>query len=65
MINIKKQLNQDSLHKEILSHVTSIAERLQMPAYIVGGYVRDILLGKETTDIDIMPNPNPKLDPIY
>lgn len=29
-------------------------------AYIVGGYVRDYLMGKETTDIDICTNATPK-----
>ena len=29
-------------------------------AYIVGGYVRDFLLGKETSDIDIITNATPK-----
>ena len=29
-------------------------------AYIVGGFVRDYILGKESTDIDISTNATPK-----
>jgi len=54
MANIKEQLNQYSPHKKILSNISWISEKLMMPAYVVGGYVRDILLNKEITDIDIM-----------
>ena len=53
MQNIKNQLNNVS-HKKILSHISSLSDKLSIPAYVVGGYVRDLLLEKTITDIDIM-----------
>lgn len=52
------QLNPDQLKKH-LSHpiFTSIgetADQLQMPCYVIGGYVRDIFLKRESKDIDVV-----------
>ena len=40
----------DSIFKPI---VKAIAEN-KLPCYVIGGYVRDILLGRSSKDIDIM-----------
>lgn len=40
--------------REILQLVGQTANRLGMPAYIVGGYVRDRLLGRPSKDMDIV-----------
>lgn len=40
-------------HKEIKS-ISGIASELNTDAYLVGGYVRDTILGIDCTDIDIM-----------
>ena len=53
MLNIKDQLN-STPHKKILLAAGSLSDELSIPSYIVGGYVRDIILNRETTDIDIM-----------
>ena len=53
MLNIKDQLN-STPHKRILLTAGSLSDELAIPSYIVGGYVRDIILNRETTDIDIM-----------
>ncbi|MBN2462630.1 MAG: HD domain-containing protein [Dehalococcoidia bacterium] len=37
----------------LLSRVSSILTQHNCPAYVVGGFVRDWLLGRETADIDI------------
>ena len=37
----------------LLSKVSSILTQRNCPAYVVGGFVRDWLLGRETADIDI------------
>lgn len=37
-----------------LQKIGSIADRHSVEAYVVGGYVRDLLLGKEVNDIDIV-----------
>jgi tRNA nucleotidyltransferase/poly(A) polymerase len=40
--------------QDILTHIGSLADKLNVEAYVVGGYVRDKLLGKEVKDIDIV-----------
>ena len=42
------------LNSDLLVKIGSIADRASVEAYVVGGYVRDRLLGKEVTDIDIV-----------
>ncbi|HVE60682.1 MAG TPA: HD domain-containing protein [Chitinophagaceae bacterium] len=39
---------------EILKKVTGAALRLQMPCYLIGGFVRDKILGRPTKDADIV-----------
>ncbi len=38
----------------VLLRIGEIADRLDLPCYLVGGYVRDILIEKPCSDIDIM-----------
>ena len=38
----------------ILKTIASSAERLNMPAYLIGGFVRDKVLGRKTKDMDIV-----------
>lgn len=42
------------LKKRILKEIGKIADESGYKVYIVGGYVRDLLLGKEDNDIDIL-----------
>ena len=53
MTNIKNQLN-NLPEKKILDCATSVSKELGIPSYLVGGYVRDLILNRKTTDIDIM-----------
>ena len=53
MLNIKDQLN-NLPEKKILSYATAVSKELSTPSYLVGGYVRDLILNRKTTDIDIM-----------
>ena len=53
MLNIKEQLNNSS-DNQILSQITLLSEELSIPSYLVGGYVRDLILKRQTSDIDIM-----------
>ena len=39
---------------QILGWIAAAAESLGMPCYLVGGFVRDRILGRETNDIDIV-----------
>ena len=54
MTSIATILNSKSKHTKILSLAGSLGDELNMDTYVVGGYVRDLLLNKETNDIDIM-----------
>jgi putative nucleotidyltransferase with HDIG domain len=42
------------IHDEVLKRVGAIADREGTIAYVVGGYVRDFMLGKEVKDTDIV-----------
>jgi len=41
-------------HKEIVKTIGAIADEMGREAYIVGGYTRDLLLGRESKDIDFV-----------
>ena len=47
-------MTENNPHQNILSTAGKLAESINIPAYVVGGYVRDIILGKPSNDIDIM-----------
>ena len=49
MLNIKDQLN-STPHKKLLMTIGSLSEELSIPSYIVGGYIRDLILKRETTE---------------
>jgi len=42
------------LKDQIFIRISSIAAREKMQSYLIGGYVRDLILGRQTQDIDIM-----------
>ena len=54
MSNISELLYQNKTHANVFKHCTTISKELNIPIYLVGGYVRDVILGKELKDIDIM-----------
>jgi len=54
MANISDLLLKNKIHAKIFNHATSVGEELNTPIYIVGGYVRDLILGKDLKDIDLM-----------
>lgn len=47
-MNLKAQLDQH----EIFAQVATVASKLGLETYVVGGYVRDLLLGRPSKDID-------------
>lgn len=49
-MNFSRQLEQDRIFKT----VAGVANRLDLPAYVVGGYVRDLLLNRSNKDIDFV-----------
>ena len=45
----------DTLHKNpIFDSIARQADSLGVPAYVVGGYVRDLVLGRPSKDIDVV-----------
>jgi len=54
MTSIATILNQNPTHAEIFKLSGKLSSKIDIPAYVVGGYVRDALLNKKTNDIDIM-----------
>ena len=54
MTSIATILNQNSTHAEIFKLSGKLSSKINIPSYVVGGYVRDALLNKKTNDIDIM-----------
>ena len=42
------------LDQEIFHQISSVADRLGVECYVVGGYVRDIFLERPSDDIDVV-----------
>lgn len=49
-----EQLLSDKLDNEMLLVVAESATELDVPAYVIGGWVRDIFLQRSSTDIDVV-----------
>ena len=58
MANISDLLLKNKTHAKIFNHAANVGKKLNTPIYIVGGYVRDLILGKELKDIDLMVEKN-------
>jgi tRNA nucleotidyltransferase/poly(A) polymerase len=43
-----------NLNDKILTVIAQVAHIHQIEAYVVGGYVRDLLLNRKSKDIDIL-----------
>lgn len=43
-------------HGKIFSEIKQVVEQTDIEAYVIGGYVRDLLLGKSSEDIDFVVN---------
>jgi len=56
MSNVKELFNRDGCKESLplLQIAGEIAESIGIEAYVVGGFVRDLLMGKPLNDIDIM-----------
>ena len=54
MSNIKDILIQNELHASVMHTAGKVGKDMGLKTYVVGGYVRDGFLGRQTTDIDIM-----------
>ncbi len=56
LVNLKAKLNEyfGTSTLEVLNYLSDFAERSEFPLYIVGGIVRDLLLGIKSLDIDLL-----------
>ena len=54
MSNISKLLLKDSLYAPIIENATIVGAQLEMNIFLVGGFVRDLLLNRTLIDIDLM-----------
>ena len=54
MSSINSILESNSKHYKILLEAGSVAKKKNISCYLVGGYVRDVLLNRKAVDIDIM-----------
>ena len=60
MSNISKLLSKNELYSPIIFHSSSIAEDLKIDVYLVGGFVRDLLLNKNVSIIIMHMQNNPE-----
>jgi putative nucleotidyltransferase with HDIG domain len=44
----------DNLSSPIFQEITQAADKLNVQCYLIGGYVRDLIIGRESKDIDIV-----------
>ena len=42
------------LDLDIINIISDLSNKLQIKAFLVGGYVRDLILGRKSKDIDIV-----------
>ena len=54
LMNEMKQFRLDPKLYEVLQQIGQVADELQMNVYVVGGFVRDLLLLHENDDIDVV-----------
>ena len=54
MTNIKNLLLKKEEHKLIFKYAQEAGEELNITVYIVGGYIRDLILKRTLKDIDLM-----------
>ena len=50
----KKSGLENFIDKDVFRRIAAAADELGIPAYVVGGYVRDKLMGRQSTDIDVV-----------
>ena len=44
----------EGLNVEIIDLISNISTKLKTRTFLVGGYVRDLLLGRKSKDIDVL-----------
>ncbi|MBL7047538.1 MAG: HD domain-containing protein [Candidatus Marinimicrobia bacterium] len=54
MTNILSLIKQDHKRFSILKMFGELGDKMEIEVYAVGGYVRDLIMGRELTDMDVM-----------
>lgn len=54
MIELTQKDIVEKLNGKVFTHLTTVADRLGLECYLVGGYVRDLFLERPTNDIDVV-----------
>lgn len=54
MIELTREQLTAKLNKDIFHQLSATADQLGLDCYVVGGYVRDLFLGRPTNDIDVV-----------
>ena len=54
MANIRHLIEENPIGKDELHLVGELGKKLNQDIYVVGGYVRDLFLGRKITEIDLM-----------
>ncbi|HBJ77094.1 MAG TPA: tRNA nucleotidyltransferase [Porphyromonadaceae bacterium] len=49
-----KKCFEEVLSKEVFRVISQVADEMGLETYLIGGFVRDILLGRKTKDIDVV-----------
>lgn len=52
--SINKEAINQALDTPLIKSVAEVADKKEQPAYLVGGYVRDLLLSRSSKDIDVV-----------
>jgi poly(A) polymerase len=50
----KKSGLENFIDRDVFHRIAAAADELGIPAYVVGGYVRDMVMGRKSTDIDVV-----------
>lgn len=54
MIELTQKNIVEKLNGKVFTYLTTVADRLGLECYLVGGYVRDLFLERPTNDIDVV-----------
>ena len=54
MTNIVKLLDQDKENSKLFRAASAVASEESVEVHVVGGYVRDIMLDRQLSDVDLM-----------
>ena len=54
MVELTPSQLRNALSDPIFVVLSTAADALQLPCYLIGGYVRDLFLKRESTDIDVV-----------